>query len=67
MGTVQVRAGDHTVTLDGRAAAIVCWIAQHAPQVNASPKVKLEFNCAGPKIHPQCATFLDETPLTVRG
>jgi len=65
MDTVQVRAGGHTATLEGRAAAIVSWIARHAPRLNGSARVKLEFDCAGRKVRPRCAVFEDETPITV--
>jgi len=57
--------GQRIISLQGRAAAIVRWIADRADRLDGRERVKLEFNCAGNKVRPSCAVFEDEAPITV--
>ena len=53
------------VSIDGRAAAMVRYIVEHASRLNGEHKVRLEFNCAGKVIKPKMQFFEDGQPIRV--
>lgn len=61
-GNIQVVNGN-TVTLEGRAAAIVEWLAQQAETINAAQRLKIELNCAGNQIKPSLTMFEDHVVI----
>jgi hypothetical protein len=56
---------DEVYSLDGRAAAIVLWLARQAEKLNGTTRVKIEFHCAGSTIQPNLASFEDCAPISV--
>ena len=61
---VQVQDGAQTYRLNGRAAAMVRYLAQRAEALNNLPnKMRLEFNCAGRSVRPKLEICEDEVPI----
>jgi len=62
----QVRISNgESYDLEGRAAAIVVWVAEHAPHLDSTDKVRIEFNCAGLTVRPSLTLFEDSLPVTL--
>jgi len=56
--------GEKRVTLDGRVAAMVRWLAEQAERLNELPKMRLEFHCSGfNHVRPKIETIESEIPV----
>jgi len=63
---VQVQDGANIYTVEGRAAAMILYVAQQAVRLNALPRMRLEFHCAGFKmIRPKLEVIEDEVPVVM--
>ena len=52
MGNVQIVTNVKTVPLEGRVAAMICFLKEYADQINRADKIKITFDCAGRQVRP---------------